>query len=294
MKDTTLRISPDSITARQYAGRDRDTVCGVPVGDAVIVQNIADAYDPRLFEPVKVRETGAGKYELVDGHHRLAAAKMLKLDSIPAIAVEFTSDADRLAVQVGANNARAKDSPETLGNLFARMQADGKSETEAARYIGVTVATARKYATLADSPDVIREWYADGRLPLEVIAMIGEYEVKPGAFRRLAEYYIREKAQHPKFQPADFRLFVDEFTRQLAADPPKYSQTSLLNADEDPAEIAAIERAEAKLDRQRLVDFEKRVKRVLADLADPEIAAAVLARSESCPVCNPAVSEVAA
>ena len=76
--------------------------------------------------------------------------------------------------------------------------------------------------------------------------------------------------------------------------PPAMTQTSLLNADEDPAEIAAIERAVAKLDRQKRVDFETRVKRILADLADPEIARAVLARSESCPVCCPAASEVAA
>jgi len=164
MNENLLRIPPDSISARQYAGRDREIISDVPIGDAVIVQGIADAYDPRLFEPVKVRDLGAGKYELVDGHHRLAAAKLLKLDSIPAIVVEFSSDADRLAVQVAANNARAKDSPETLGRLFARMQGGGTSESEAAHAVGVTVATARKYATLADAPDVIREWYRDGRL----------------------------------------------------------------------------------------------------------------------------------
>lgn len=288
MNENLLRIPPDSITARQYAGRDRDTICDVPIGDAVIVQGIADAYDPRLFEPVKVRDLGAGKYELVDGHHRLAAARLLKLDSIPAIVVEFTSDADRLAVQVGANNARAKDSPETLGQCFARLQDGGKSETEAARSVGVTVATARKYAALAESPDVIREWYRDGRLPLETVAMISEHPISAGAMRRLAEAYIREKAQHPKFQPADFRLFTDEFVCQLLAAPPAMTQTSLLNADEDPAEIAAIERATAKLDRQKRVDFEKVVKRVLADLADPEVAAAVAARSEHCPLCSTA------
>jgi len=77
------------------------------------------------------------------------------------------------------------------------------------------------------------------------------------------------------------------------ATPPAMTQTSLLNADEDPAEIAAIERAVAKLEKQKRVDFEKVVKRVLADLSDPEVAAAVAARSESCPLCN-RQSEVAA
>jgi len=130
-------------------------------------------------------------------------------------------------------------------------------------------------------------------LPLETVAMISEHPISAGAMRRLAEAYIREKAQHPKFQPADFRLFCDEFARQLMAAPPAMTQTSLLNTEEDPAEIEAIERAAAKLDRQKRVDFEKVVKRVLADLADPEVARAVHTRSESCPLCN-RQSEVAA
>jgi len=247
------------------------------------VRGIAEAYDPRLFEPVKVRDLGGGKYELLDGHHRLAAVKLLKLDAIPAIVVESTDDSDRLALQVAANNARAKDDPETLGNCYRQLLDLGKSEAEAARAIGVTAGTAKRYLALTEVTAELRDWYRDGRLPLEVIAMIAEHELSPGAQRKLAEAYIREKAQHPKFQPVDFRLFVDEFSRQLLAGSPTSTQTLLVNPDEDPAELQAIERAEKALARQKAIDLEKRIKRALDLLSDPQVAEAVAARLDSWP-----------
>jgi ParB-like chromosome segregation protein Spo0J len=231
---STILIPPGAITAHQYAGRDKAIVHGIPVGDPVIVENIAAEYDARKFEPVKVSETGPGAYELVDGHHRLAAALALGLDVIPAIVVQFTSDADRRGFQSAMNNARALDTAETKGNLFIQALADGTPEAKAAADIGVKLATARKYQALAQSPAELRAWYNDGRIPLEVIAMIGEKPIAPGSKRKLAELYMREKAVRPKFKPEGFRLYVDEFTRQLLERKPAPVQSLLLNEAKTP------------------------------------------------------------
>jgi ParB-like chromosome segregation protein Spo0J len=278
MQTTSILIPPGQITARQYAGRDKAIVHGVPVCDPVIVDNIAAAYDPRLFEPVKVCAMPGGRYELVDGHHRFAAALVLGLDAIPALVIESTGEADRLGLQVAANNARAKDDPETLGSCFIQLMAAGKTEAQAAADIGVKLATARKYKALAQAPEALREWHRDGSLPLEVVAMICDKPIAPGSMRKLAELYRREKAQRPKFKPEGFRLYVDEFTRQLLERKPAAVQSLLINEDEDADESAAIERADKAVARRRVLDFENQVKAGLEALADPDVAAAIFAR----------------
>lgn len=278
MQTTTILIPPGQITARQYAGRDKAIIHGVPVGDSGIVETIVATYDPRQFEPLKVRIIGPGKYELVDGHHRLAAALMLGLAEVEAIPIEFTGEADRRAFQVAMNNARAKDDPETLGHQFIDLLALGKTEAEAAAAIGVKLATARKYKALAQAPEALREWHRDGSLPLEVVAMICDKPIAPGSMRKLAELYRREKAQRPKFKPEGFRLYVDEFTRQLLERKPAAVQSLLVNEDEDVDESAAIDRADKAVARRRVLDFENQVKAGLEALADPDVAAAIFAR----------------
>ena len=274
MQTTTILIPPGQITARQYAGRDKATVQGVPVCDTTIVDNIAAQYDPDKFEAVRVTVGASGGYDLVDGHHRLAAALQLGLDTIPAMIVHFASDAERRGYQSAMNNARALDTPETKGALFIAALADGVSEDKAAADIGVKLGTARKYAALAQAPEALREWYRAGAIPLEVIAMIGEKPIAPGSMRKLAELYMREKAQRPKFKPEGFRLYVDEFTRQLLERKPAAVQSLLVNEDEDADESAAIDRADKAVARRRVLDFENQVKAALDAVADLDVAAA--------------------
>ena len=278
MQTATILIPPGQITARQYAGRDKATVHGVPVCDTTIVENIAADFDAMKFEPVKVTACESGGYELVDGHHRFAAALQIGLAEIPAIVVQFASDAERRGYQSAMNNARALDTAETKGNLFIQDLADGTPEAKAASNIGVKLSTARKYAALAQSPQALRDWYNAGAIPLEVIAMIGEKPIAPGSKRKLAELYMREKAQRPKFKPEGFRLYVDEFTRQLLERKPAPVQSLLVSDDEDADESAAIDRADKAVARRRVLDFENQVKAGLDALADPEVAAAIFAR----------------
>lgn len=50
------------------------------------IQSLANSISRSgLMQPVVVRETGAGKYELIDGHRRIAAYKQLGLGNIKAI-----------------------------------------------------------------------------------------------------------------------------------------------------------------------------------------------------------------
>ena len=109
-----------------------------------------------LLQPVTVRETGMGKYELVAGERRLRASKMAGLSEIPAIVVNV--DEEKSAVYAIIENLQRKDL-----NFFEEAQAIeqlnfnfGLNREKIAKRLGLSPSAVSNKLRLLRLPENIR------------------------------------------------------------------------------------------------------------------------------------------
>ncbi|SEQ59079.1 chromosome partitioning protein, ParB family [Loktanella sp. DSM 29012] len=95
---TVTALSRSSIAIPKDRLREVD-----PIAIGSIVRSIEEH---GLLTPIIVRRLPKGQFELIDGAHRMAALKLLKLDDIPVRCYEGPAAAIRL-IEIDANLARA-------------------------------------------------------------------------------------------------------------------------------------------------------------------------------------------
>lgn len=76
-------------------------------------------------EPVIVVPTTDGNYEIVSGHHRVKAAKVLKYDSVPCIIHRDWDDDKKTTELVARNQLRGKVNPEKFAKIVNEMKSRG-------------------------------------------------------------------------------------------------------------------------------------------------------------------------
>lgn len=117
-----------------------------------------------VLQPVLVRSTASGKWELIAGERRWRAAKAAGLDTIPAV-IRQDDDAVALEVALIENMAREDLNPVEEAKACAALVDElGLSKEEVGRRVGRSRAAVSNLIRLLDLPDEAIEMLEDGRL----------------------------------------------------------------------------------------------------------------------------------
>lgn len=84
-----------------------------------------------FLQPVLVRPAASDRYEIVDGAHRVRAARDAKLASVPCVVASLT-DEEAAAVQVGMNRLRGELDVGAVADVLAALSAAGWSSEDLA------------------------------------------------------------------------------------------------------------------------------------------------------------------
>lgn len=126
-----------------------------------------------LLQPLGVVEAGHGRYRVVYGNRRRAAAVKLGLERVPCVLLD-AADPRTLIQQLTENIQRQDLNDLEKARAFARLReelvADGRTPTEGeldeltGRAVGLAARTVRRYLGLLELPDEIQAMLRDGEL----------------------------------------------------------------------------------------------------------------------------------
>jgi ParB family chromosome partitioning protein len=123
--------------------------------------------DVGLLQPIAVRELTGGRYEIVAGHRRWCACKMLSLDNIPALVRDDFGKKGE-AVRFAENLQRADLSPMEEAVAVTRLAEDADLDTTAiARRLNKSEAWVRGRMLLMGLADELKELVHAGKLAID-------------------------------------------------------------------------------------------------------------------------------
>jgi len=113
--------------------------------------------------PILVRQLEDGKYELIDGEHRIQVVKELGWEKIPAV---ITDDDEYKATMLNilSNTARGTQNPMDVAEALRRAYEAGAHVKELAAATGHTEDWVRTYLTLTELEDWVKEALREGKL----------------------------------------------------------------------------------------------------------------------------------
>jgi len=162
----------DQITVSEFNTR-KDLMAGTE--DSSIDDLAASIRAKGLLNPIMVRSTAAGKYELVAGQRRLLACKKLGMASISALVRSQLDDADATAISLIENVHRAEMNPMDKARAFAALRDKyGGDLQQVSKETGIGGPTVKKYLTLLSLPAPIQERIstAEGPARIESLSML--------------------------------------------------------------------------------------------------------------------------
>jgi ParB family transcriptional regulator, chromosome partitioning protein len=117
-----------------------------------------------VLQPIVVRPLAGGSFELVAGERRLRAAKMVELETIPAL-VRDTDDWERLDLALAENMARQDLNPVEAARACATLVDDlGLTKEEVGRRVGRSRVAISNLVRLLDLPEEALELIERGDL----------------------------------------------------------------------------------------------------------------------------------
>jgi len=149
----------------------------IPISDIIIPEKRARAtFTDEQFEelkasirthgftiPILVRKLDNGKYELIDGEHRIMAARELGYTKVPAVVTEGDEKKVTL-LNVLANTARGTQNPMDVAEALKRAYDAGATIEELAAATGHTESWVKLYLALNDLPEEYQEALRQGKL----------------------------------------------------------------------------------------------------------------------------------
>ena len=110
-----------------------------------------------ILQPVIVRRTGDGVYELIAGERRLRAAKIAGLAAIPAL-VRLSNDEKSLAIALVENIQREKLNPMEEARAYTRLTEEfGLKQDELASAMGKNRSTIANFLRLMSLPREVQD-----------------------------------------------------------------------------------------------------------------------------------------
>jgi ParB family chromosome partitioning protein len=127
---------------------------------------LAESIEARgILQPLVVRALPGGTYELIAGERRLRAAKLARLEEVPAIVRDAEGAAERLELALLENVARENLNPVEEARACATLVEDlGVSKSELAGRIGKSRPAVANAIRLLDLPDDVLDLIERGEL----------------------------------------------------------------------------------------------------------------------------------
>lgn len=121
-----------------------------------------------VLQPITVvpSETDSTRVECMFGHRRLAAARKLGMDTIPALGHQRSTEQMRILMQIAENRDRQDMTKLEEALTFAALRETGMSAEQIAKALGVTTTTVYDKLKLLAYPEPVRMQVHHRRLPL--------------------------------------------------------------------------------------------------------------------------------
>ncbi len=124
---------------------------------------VASVKEKGILSPILVREMTKGKYEVIAGNRRLAAARVANLKEIPAQLVEM-NDTEAHEAQIIENLQREDIHPLDEADAFFSLVKTSDDFKVLAAKLGKSESYVRNRIMLCNLVDVLRKAYLDGKL----------------------------------------------------------------------------------------------------------------------------------
>ncbi len=148
---------------------------------ASLEELVASIRQHGVLQPIVVSRDPVGGYVLIAGERRWRAAKLAKLERIPAVVRENVDDADRVALALIENLQREDLTPIEEARAYHHLRSElGLSQEEIASRVG------KDRSTVANSLRLLH-------LPLDVQAIVDSGELSAGHARALAAVDGKER-----------------------------------------------------------------------------------------------------
>lgn len=117
-----------------------------------------------LFQPILVRESGFGRYQIIAGERRFRASKLAELTDIPAIVLE-KDDRETAQIALVENIQRENLNPIEEAMAYRSLaQEYGMTQEMLSEQVGKSRSAIANAVRLLDLPDEVLAMVADGRL----------------------------------------------------------------------------------------------------------------------------------
>ncbi|HZV18585.1 MAG TPA: ParB/RepB/Spo0J family partition protein [Sphingobium sp.] len=135
--------------------------------DAQALEELSESIRARgIIQPIIVRLTGDGRYQIVAGERRWRAAQKAQLHQIPAIVRDF-SEAETLEIALVENIQREDLNPIEEAQAYRRLiETFQHSQDGLARIVGKSRSHVANLMRLLDLPDEVQGLVMDGRLSM--------------------------------------------------------------------------------------------------------------------------------
>ena len=116
-----------------------------------------------FYIPILVKKIEDGKFELIDGEHRIEIMKELGKEKIPAVIVDG-DDKKATMLNILSNTARGSQNPMDVAEALRRAYEAGARVAELAAAVGHTDDWVRLYLTLTELPDQYKQALREGKI----------------------------------------------------------------------------------------------------------------------------------
>lgn len=159
--------------------------------DPESVRELAESIrEQGLLQPILLRSNG-NRYEVVAGHRRLLAHRLIGLTEIKAF-VRTLTDEETLVLRATENLQREDLSPIEEAKVYGRLrQKMGLSIEEIARKMGKNRITVKKHLKLLELPEYIQDYVDRGTLSMQVGLKLNEIKDE-----ELQRYYVGCAVEH--------------------------------------------------------------------------------------------------
>lgn len=230
-----------------------------------------------VLQPLLVRESPGGRYELIAGERRLRAARQAGLDDVPVMVIE-TDDRGSLERALVENLHRSDLDPVEEAEAYRQLiEAGGLTQEALAERLGRNRVTISNALRLLDLPDAVKRLLVDRRLTAGHGKALLGVEGNP-FLERLAR------------RAADEKLSVRE-TEELVRKYQSMTPTSATGSSgrSQPAEVIEVQRALADHLQTRVrVEMGKRKGRIVLDFVTVDelerLSEVILGRAEGAQV----------
>jgi ParB/RepB/Spo0J family partition protein len=143
-----------------------------------------------ILEPLVVTTAENGRYQVVCGARRLAAAIAVGLESVPVVVREF-SESERLEAMLIENLQRADVSAEEEARAYQRLIDAGLTQRQLSERVGRSQSHISKRLALLDLPPAARSSLDSGRITIDDALALTKLKEHPAQIKEiLADKYL--------------------------------------------------------------------------------------------------------